>query len=61
LALAVPLMSDPGQKSEYRISIAWPTPGSLSATRSGSAWAGLANSCYWIDPVRQVAAVYATL
>ena len=24
------------------------------------AWAGLANTYYWIDPVKQVAGVYAT-
>jgi CubicO group peptidase (beta-lactamase class C family) len=37
-------------------------PQTLPTGRSAGslAWAGLANSYYWIDPVRQVAGVYAT-
>ena len=35
-----------------------PMPGGRSA--GSLAWAGLANSYYWIDPVRQIAGVYAT-
>jgi methyl acetate hydrolase len=37
-------------------------PEALPTGRSGGslAWAGLANSYYWIDPVRQVTGVYAT-
>jgi methyl acetate hydrolase len=37
-------------------------PQALPTGRSAGslAWAGLANSYYWIDPVRQVAGVYAT-
>jgi methyl acetate hydrolase len=37
-------------------------PEALPTGRSAGslAWAGLANSYYWIDPVRQVTGVYAT-
>jgi methyl acetate hydrolase len=37
-----------------------PEPMPTGRSAGSLAWAGLANSYYWIDPVRQVAGVYAT-
>jgi CubicO group peptidase (beta-lactamase class C family) len=37
-----------------------PEPLPTGRSAGSLAWAGLANSYYWIDPVRQVAGVYAT-
>jgi methyl acetate hydrolase len=37
-----------------------PEPLSTGRSAGSLAWAGLANSYYWIDPVKQVAGVYAT-
>ncbi|MDA9453564.1 1,4-butanediol diacrylate esterase [Bradyrhizobium sp. CCBAU 11434] len=37
-----------------------PTPMSTGRSAGSLAWAGLANSYYWIDPTKKVAGVYAT-
>ena len=37
-----------------------PQPMSTGRSAGSLAWAGLANSYYWIDPIRQVTGVYAT-
>jgi CubicO group peptidase (beta-lactamase class C family) len=37
-----------------------PEPLATGRSAGSLAWAGLANSYYWIDPVRGVAGVYAT-
>ena len=37
-----------------------PQPMPTGRSAGSLAWAGLANSYYWIDPVRQVTGVYAT-
>jgi methyl acetate hydrolase len=37
-----------------------PEPLPTGRSAGSLAWAGLANSYYWIDPVRKVAGVYAT-
>jgi CubicO group peptidase (beta-lactamase class C family) len=37
-----------------------PEPLQTGRSAGSLAWAGLANSYYWIDPVKQVAGVYAT-
>ena len=37
-----------------------PEPLPTGRSAGSLAWAGLANSYYWIDPVKHVAAVYAT-
>jgi methyl acetate hydrolase len=37
-----------------------PEPLPTGRSAGSLAWAGLANSYYWIDPVKQVAGVYAT-
>jgi CubicO group peptidase (beta-lactamase class C family) len=37
-----------------------PEPMPTGRSAGSLAWAGLANSYYWIDPVRQIAGVYAT-
>lgn len=34
--------------------------GALATPDRPLAWAGLANCCYWIDPTRNVAGVFAT-
>jgi CubicO group peptidase (beta-lactamase class C family) len=37
-----------------------PTPLPTGRSANSLAWAGLANSFFWIDPARHVAGVYAT-
>jgi methyl acetate hydrolase len=37
-----------------------PEPMSTGRSAGSLAWAGLANSYYWIDPKRKIAGVYAT-
>ena len=37
-----------------------PEPMPTGRSAGSLAWAGLANSYYWIDPVKKVAGVYAT-
>ena len=51
----------PGRHAQWGLSfLINPEPLPTGRSAGSLAWAGLANSYYWIDPVKQVAGVYAT-